>query len=214
MAIMPGMLVPWPEGAFYGFEEIYDHERLDYRGPPFGWWSVNDQYALARVDEAEIAPRRDRSAFVVFATITTHAPFVPTPPFQADWARMLSEHPYEAESLDEAWSAWPDWMDLAPSYVESLRYAFANIGGYLRLRADRDLVIVLVGDHQPPALVSGEGASWEVPVHVITNRSEVLDRLIRVHGFVEDLEPQHPKVARMDTLLPVLLDAFGDGGGV
>ena len=214
VAIMPGMLVPWPEGAFYGFEEIYDHERLDYRGPPFGWWSVNDQYALARVDEAEIAPRRDRSAFVVFATITTHAPFVPTPPFQADWARMLSEHPYEAESLDEAWSAWPDWMDLAPSYVESLRYAFANIGGYLRLRADRDLVIVLVGDHQPPALVSGEGASWEVPVHVITDRSEVLDRLIRVHGFVEDLEPQHPKVARMDTLLPVLLDAFGDGGGV
>lgn len=214
VAIMPGMLVPWPEGAFYGFEEIYDHERLDYRGPPFGWWSVNDQYALARVDEAEIAPRRDRSAFVVFATITTHAPFVPTPPFQADWARMLSEHPYEVESLDEAWSAWPDWMDLAPSYVESLRYAFANIGGYLRLRADRDLVIVLVGDHQPPALVSGEGASWEVPVHVITNRSEVLDRLIRVHGFVEDLEPQHPKVARMDTLLPVLLDAFGDGGGV
>ena len=214
VAIMPGMLVPWPEGAFYGFEEIYDHDRLDYRGPPFGWWSVNDQYALARVDEVEIAPRRDRSAFVVFATITTHAPFVPTPPFQADWARMLSDYPYEDESLDEAWSAWPDWMNLGPSYVESLRYAFANVGGYLRLRADRDLVIVLVGDHQPPALVSGEGASWEVPVHVITSRVEVLDRLTRVHGFVEDLEPQHPKVARMDTLLAVLLDAFGDGGGL
>ena len=42
----------------------------------------------------------------------------------------------------------------------------------------------------------------------------MLDRLTRVHGFVEDLEPQHPKVARMDTLLAVLLDAFGDGGGL
>ena len=56
VALMPGLLVGWPEGAFYGFEDIYDHARLDYRGPPFGWWNVNDQYSLARVDAAEIVP--------------------------------------------------------------------------------------------------------------------------------------------------------------
>jgi hypothetical protein len=52
-----------------------------------------------------------------------------------------------------------------------------TLGGYLRLRADRDFVMVIVGDHQPPAMVSGEGATWDVPVHVITNRTQVLDRL-------------------------------------
>ena len=210
MAIMPGLLVGWPEGAFYGFEEIYDHPRLDYRGPPFGWWGVNDQYALARVDAAEIAPPDRPPAFVFFATITTHAPFVPAPPYQADWARVLTETPYDADDLDRAWSAWADWTNLGPSYVEALQYAFAYIGGYLRLRADRDLVLVLVGDHQPPALVSGAGASWDVPVHVVTSRADLLDRLVDGHRFVPGLEPRRPAVASMDGLLPILLDAFGD----
>ena len=213
IAIMPGLLVGWPEGAYYGFEEIYNHARLDYRGPSFGWWDVNDQFALARVDALEIAPQPHPPAFVFFTTISTHAPFVPTPPYQPDWARVLTATPYDADALDRAWSAWPDWMNLGPSYLEALRYAFANVGGYLRLRADRDLVMILVGDHQPPALVSGEGASWEVPVHVIANRRALLDRLVRNHRFVEGLEPRHPVVARMDTLLPILLDVFGDEAG-
>ncbi|MBD95391.1 MAG: hypothetical protein CL482_14205 [Acidobacteria bacterium] len=213
VAIMPGMLVAWPEGAFYGFEEIYDHEGLDYRGPQFGWWDVNDQYALARVDALEIEPTREQPAFVFFTTISTHAPFVPAPPYQADWARVLTTDPYDAEALDRAWSAWPDWTNLGPSYLEAIEYALSNIGGYLRLRADRDLVMVLVGDHQPPALVSGEGASWDVPVHVIANRPAVLDRLTRHHQFTNTLQPGDQAVARMDTLLPILLDAFGDGGG-
>jgi hypothetical protein len=210
IALMPGLLVGWPEGAFYGFEEVYGHERLDYRGPPFGWWDLNDQFALARVDSLEIAPQPRPPAFVFFTTITTHAPFVPAPPYQPDWARVLTTTPYDAEALDRAWSAWPDWMNLGPSYLEALEYAFANVGGYLHLRADRDLVMILIGDHQPPALVSGEGASWEVPVHVIANRPAVLDRLVRNHRFVDGLEPRHPSVAAMDTLLPILLDAFGD----
>ena len=210
IAIMPGLLVGWPEGEFYGFEKIYDHAALGYRGPPFGWWDVNDQFALARVDAAEIAPPARPPAFVFFASITTHTPFVPTPPYQPDWKRVLSDTPYDAEALDAAWSAWPDWSDLGPSYVTAFEYAFATVGGYLRLRADRDLVMILVGDHQPPALVSGEGASWEVPVHVIANRPAVIDRLVSRHHFVEGLAPAHPAAARMDGLLPMLLDAFGD----
>ena len=204
------MLVGWPEGAYYGFDEIYNHDRLDYHGPPFGWWDVNDQFALARVDALEIGPQPRPPAFVFFTTITTHAPFVPTPPYQPDWARVLTSTPYDSEALDRAWSTWPDWMNLGPSYLESLDYAFATVGGYLRLRADRDLVMILVGDHQPPALVSGAGASWDVPVHVIATRGALLDRLVRDHRFVEGLEPRSTAVARMDTLLPVLLDAFGD----
>ena len=211
LAIVPGLLVAWPEGAFYGFDEIYDYERLDYRGPPFGWWSVNDQYALARVDRLEIAPPDRAPRFVFFSTISTHAPFTPAPPYQADWARVLSEQPYDDDELYEAWSEQPDWLNLAPSYVQALRYAYATVGGYLRLRADRDVVMILVGDHQPPALVSGEGASWDVPVHVIASRPALLDRLRR-HRFVDGLAPGGATVARMDTLLPLLLDAFGDAG--
>ena len=208
VAIVPGLLIAWPEGAFYGFDAIYDHERLAYRGPPFGWWSINDQYSLAHVDALEVEDRERSPLFVFFSTISTHAPFTPAPPYQPDWARVISEHPYDRAELDRAWADQPDWTNLGPSYVEALRYAYAMVGGYLRLRADRDIVMVLVGDHQPPALVSGEGASWNVPVHVIASRDPLLDRL-REHRFRDGLAPQPSTIARMDTLLPMLLDAFG-----
>ena len=207
VAVMPGLQHAWPQGAFYGFEEIYDLGRLDYRGPPFGWWDLNDQFALARVDALEIATRPRRPVFVFFPTVTTHAPFVPTPPYQPDWARVLTPSPYDQADVDRAWLDHPDWLNLGPSYVKALAYAYRTVGGYLRLRAERDLVLIVVGDHQPPALVSGEGASWDVPVHVVASRPTVLDRL-RQHRFVDGLSPS-PSGARMDTLLPILLDAFG-----
>ena len=212
LAIVPGLLVAWPEGAFYGFDEIYDYQRLDYRGPPFGWWSINDQYALALVDRLEIEPRDREPRFVFFSTLSTHAPFTPAPPYQPDWKRVLSPRPYDDDELYAAWSEQPDWMNLGPSYVQALRYAHATAGGYLRLRADRDLVLILVGDHQPPSLVSGEGASWDVPVHVIANRPAPLDRL-RGHGFLDGLAPGDSTLGRMHGLLPLLLDAFGDVPG-
>jgi hypothetical protein len=210
---MPGLIRSWPQGAFYGFEEIYDLSRLDYRGPSFGWWDVNDQFALARMDALEVQRQPRRPVFVFFPTITTHAPFTPTPPYQKDWSRMLTANPYDSVDLDHAWSQQPDWLNLGPSYVQSLIYTHATLGGYLRLRADRDFVVILIGDHQPPALVSGPDASWDVPVHVIAGRAVLLDRL-RQHGFRDGLAPPQARAARMDTLLPILLDAFGDANRI
>ena len=209
IAIMPGLLRGWPEGSFYRFDTIYDHTRLDYQGPPFGWWGLNDQFALARADAAEIAPQPRPPAFVFFPTITTHAPFTPAPPYQPDWARVLTKDAYDQAELDRAWADTPDWTNLGPSYIQALSYAQATVGGYLRLRADRDFVVILMGDHQPPGLVSGAGASWDVPVHVIASRPALLDRLRR-HGFRDGLAPPDAAVARIDKLLPILLDAFGD----
>ena len=47
----PGMLGYFPEGAFYGFKDIYNGARLNYRGPSFGWWNMTDQFTLAALDE-------------------------------------------------------------------------------------------------------------------------------------------------------------------
>ncbi len=209
VALMPGLQQSWPEGSFYGFNEIYGTDRLDYHGPDFGWWSLTDQFALARFDKLEVAARARAPLFVFFPTISTHTPFSPTPPYQPDWERMLTKDPYDAAALDAAWADTPDWLNLGPSYVRAVAYAFGSLGGYLRLRADRDFVMILLGDHQPPAAVTGEGARWDVPVHVIASRKQVLDRLL-ARGFRPGLAPASPAISRMHELLPVLLGAFGD----
>ena len=212
IALMPGHLMAWPEGEFYGFDEVYDHAKLDYRGPPFGWWSVTDQYALASIDNLEIKALQRSPRFVFFPTISTHAPFTPVPPYQDDWGRVLTENPYDQDALDAAWSDWPDWMNLGPSYVKALRYAYDTVSGYLRFRSDRDFVVLLIGDHQPPSLVSGAGASWDVPVHVISSRANLLEQF-RQAGFTDGLQPSLSAIARMDELLLTLLTAFGDAPG-
>ena len=60
--MMPGLQQSWPEGVFYGFNDIYDGETLAYKGPPFGWWTIPDQFAVARLDAAEIEPAGARAA--------------------------------------------------------------------------------------------------------------------------------------------------------
>jgi hypothetical protein len=209
LAIMPGLQEHWPEGVFYGFGEIYGATELDYRGPPFGWWAIPDQFAIARMDEREVAPRQRAPVFVFFPTTGTHTPFRPTAPYQPDWARMLTEQPYDPADVERMWNQEPDWMNLGPSYVQALRATYVTLGGYLRHRADRDFVLILMGDHQPPAAVSGTGASWEVPVHVIASRPQLIEAL-RAHGFRPGLTPAHPALSRMHELLPRMLDAFGE----
>jgi hypothetical protein len=208
-AVMPGLQSAWPEGAFYGFDRIYGGADLEYRGPDFGWWSVPDQYTFAWIDRHEMAPPPRSPVFVVFPTITTHTPFSPIPPYQPDWNRMLTNDPYDAPAVDRALDETPDWLDLGPSYVRSLQYDFETIGGFLRRRAGRDVVMILVGDHQPPSAVSGEHASREVPVHVIASRPAVLDALVQ-QGFRRGLTPAHPALGGMSDLTGMLLEAFGN----
>jgi hypothetical protein len=209
VAIMPGLQQAWPEGSFYGFDDIYGNSRLEYHGPPFGWWRIPDQFTMARLDALEVAPRSRAPVFVFFPTTGTHTPFIPTAPYQPDWSRMLTKGPYDQADVVRAWDEVPDWLNLGPGYVQALSYAYTSLGGYLRLRADRDFIMILIGDHQPPAAVSGRQAPWDVPVHVIASRPQTLERL-RAHGFRSGLSPEHPSMTRMHQLLPVLLDAFGD----
>ena len=213
VAVMPGLRRAWPEGEFYGFDAIYGEQELAYRGPSFGWWDMTDQYALAKMDALAVAGTNRQPLFVFFPTVSTHTPFLPVPPYQPDWAKMLERRPYDVLTLDEAWSHPPDWLDLGPGYIKAMSYAFDTIGGYLTVRGDRDFVVVLIGDHQPPAVVTGDGASWEVPVHVIASRPELLRRLGR-HGFREGLAPAHPALTSIHGLMPVLLDAFGDRSAI
>jgi hypothetical protein len=209
VAIMPGLQRGWPEGSFYGFNEIYGAERLAYRGPEFGWWDITDQFAIARMDELFIAPPQHSPVFVFMPSISSHTPFLPTPPYQPDWKRVLTPQPYDEIVVERAWSERPDWTDLGPGYVKAMQYVYTTLSGYLRLRSDRDLVMIIVGDHQPPAAVTGEGATWNVPIHIITSRDAVLDRLIE-RGFQEGLTPQRPVTASMAGLMPLLLNAFGN----
>jgi len=207
LALMPGLRQAWPEGAFYRFDRMLGAGALDYRGPEFGWWRIPDQFALARLD-AE--PRAARSRFVFFPTISSHAPFRPTPPYQPDWTRLVGPAPFGAEA-ERAIAMAPDWKNLTPAYGDSIAYALQWLAGYLERHAAAPVTLVVIGDHQPPAAVSGPNSDWTVPVHVISRRDAVLDALVGA-GFTAGLEPPPAPLGTTGGLRPLLTRAFSASG--
>ncbi len=207
-AVLPGMRSAWPEGAFYEFDAIHDAAALDYRGPEFGWWRIPDQYSFAKLDALEIAPAPRPPAFVFFATITTHMPFRPTAPYVADWPQLLSDTPYDRAAVADELARKADWTNLRPAYADTIAYTYEYLAGWLERRADRDVVLLMLGDHQPPANVSGEGVRWDVPVHVVASRDALLDELVAA-GFVEGLEPAADSLAPLHELTGARCDECG-----
>jgi hypothetical protein len=208
LAVMPGLRQRWPEGGFYGYEAVLDADALDYRGPAMGWWRIPDQFALARLDGSLLSAADGRPRFVVFPTITTHFPFRPTPPYQPDWRRVLTPDPFDPAEVATALAEPADLAGLGQAYADSIAYLFRVLGGWLRQRPDLDLVLLVLGDHQPPAIVSGEDATWEVPVHLISERPALADALV-AEGFARGLTPRRPAVGSLPDLTQALLRAFG-----
>jgi len=216
VALMPGLKQDWPEGAYYGFDEIYGERALAYRGPEFGWWRIPDQYSLAKLDALELSPKPRAPLFLFFPTISSHMPFRPTAPFQPDWSRLLGAAPYDEADVAASLAVTPDWTDLAPDYAATITHTLDYVAGYLRARPELDVVLVLLGDHQPPASVAGEGVRWDVPVHVIARRPELIAGLERA-GFAAGMQPASEAIGPME-VLPALLfggarpsDAVPDG---
>jgi len=205
LALMPGLKNEWPEGTFYGFDEIVGEQTLGYAGPEFGWWRIPDQYALAWLDRNELRTPARQPIFLFFPTISTHAPFRPTPPYQRDWARLLSSEPFDPADLAGIVEPGTSLASLRPAFGDAVAYTYAYWGGFLRETAERDFLLVLVGDHQPPATVAGQGARWDVPVHVITRDAALLARL-EARGFAAGIDPGAAPAGGMHELGLMLFD--------
>ena len=66
---------------------------------------------------------------------------------------------------------------------------------------DDDLVLVLLGDHQPANIVSGEDADHDVPITLVTRDPEVVDR-IAGWGWQDGMRPAPGRAGVADGLLP------------
>ena len=80
---------------------------------------------------------------------------------------------------------------------------------FLKSYGDDDLVVVMLGDHQPATIVSGDDAGHDVPVSVIARDPAVLAR-IDGWGWDHGLHPSpEAQVWRMDLFRDRFLTAYG-----
>jgi hypothetical protein len=205
--LYPALSWDWDERAFYGFDLFLDARELNWRGPALGYWKVPDQYSLARFEQLHPPSTGAEPRCLLFPTISSHLPFGPVPPYQSDWQRLLSAEPYDAEVSRRLEAAPVNWNDMLLNYIGMFDYTYRWLGGHLRQPEVRESVMLWVGDHQPAASVSGPGASWDVPVHIITRDRALLERFI-AQGFVQGLTPERAALGGMHDLTTLLLRAF------
>ncbi len=208
--VYPALSWAWPESAFYRYTRLVDGRELAYAGPAFGYWRIPDQYAMARYEATHPAGADSPPRFLLFATMNTHAPFRPVPPYQPDWTRLLGETPFDPDEAARAIAEGTGWHDLRAAYGRVLDYQYRWLAGHVARPRAREAVMVLIGDHQPLGAVSGPGARWDVPVHVVAPPGPVLDALA-ARGFRPGLVPAPRSLGGMHELAPMLLEAF-DGG--
>lgn len=203
-ALYPALSWDWPERSFYRFDAFFDARDLDYRGPKIGYWSVPDQVTLLRYQQQQPITENSPPRVLFFPSITSHLPFHPVPPYLADAALALQDQPFSAAQIADIAQQEEQWFNMRPAYTEMMRYNHLWVGSWIAQPRVRDAVFVVMGDHQPAANITGPGASWDVPVHIISSKPQLLAHF-KAHGFVDGLTPGPKTVGSLFDLAPMLM---------
>ena len=213
VGVVPANRRDWPEGkAFYGWDRVYDARSLGYAGPGFGYAPMPDQYTLSAFDRLELAPKDRRPVMAEIDLVTSHVPWAPLPRL-VDWSTIGDGSVFFAQAgrATPRQVVWSSPERVRTAYGASVAYSLDSVVAFLRGTHGEDLVVVVLGDHQPASVVSGDNASHDVPVSVIARDQAVLDR-ISAWGWVDGLRPTSTApVWPMDRFRDRFLTAFGPG---
>lgn len=190
VALLPATRGDWPEGrAFYGFDAVYGRSGLGYAGPSFGFSEMPDQFALAAFERLELDRPGRPPMMAEIGLTSSHAPWAPLPQTVAPSAvgdgSVFTDIHARASTPAQVWS---DFADIRAAYRTSIAYSLENLLSFIERRDDRGLVVVLLGDHQPPRVVSGAGGDHDVPVSILASDPAVI-RAIEEWGWTPGLIP-------------------------
>jgi hypothetical protein len=172
-----------------------------------------DQYTLDAFHRLELAAPDRRPVFAEIDLITSHAPWSRTPRMIPQ-AEVGDGAVYDGmpDQLPSETDIWPDPERVRAAYGDAIEYSLQAVTSFLTTYADRDTVVIVLGDHQPATIVSGTDAGHEVPVSVVARDPAVLDR-ISGWGWTGGLRPDDASpVWRMDAFRDQLVSAFGPAG--
>ena len=212
VSVIPSNTDPWPFGtSFYHWDTLLDANNLGYRGPTFGYARIPDQYTLKHFADHELA-RDDQPVMAEIDLVSSHTPWAPLPRL-VPWSdvgdgSVFAPQPAQGQSATEVWQD-PDRVRRA--YGQSIEYSLGALFDFLHEADDPNLVLVVLGDHQPATIVSGQGAGHDVPISIISKDPTVFAS-IEGWQWQDGISPEpDAPVWPMDAFRDRFLDAFSAG---
>jgi hypothetical protein len=214
VGVMPGNDSAWAQSGSLGYHQVYGAKEMGYQGPRFSWASMPDQYTLSKFERTERSPRHRQPVMAEITLVSSHAPWEPIPRL-VDWKDVGDGSVFDTMAAagdppEAILTRNPTRVRAA--YRASIEYSLSSLVSYVETYGDDNLVLIILGDHQPSPIVTGQGASRDVPISIVA-RSQAVFKQISPWGWQEGLKPgpQAP-VWRMDAFRDRFLTAFGPAG--
>ena len=209
LADVPSNTRAWDVGAsFYGYDTQLDAYDVGYRGPAFGYARVPDQYTLKHFADTELTGDHD-PVMAEIDLVSSHTPWAPLPQL-VPWNEIGDGSVYDSQPAQsqDATAVWQSPRTVQRYYGMSVQYALGALLSFLQNIDDPDLVMIVLGDHQPASIVSGVDASHDVPITLIA-RDPAVFAAIADWGWQPGLRPgDEAPVWRMDAFRDRFFAAF------
>ena len=212
VALMPAITLAWPEGDRLGYDQILARRDIDYAGPPLNWVTMPDQFTWSFLEHSVRAADKSRPLFANIGLISSHAPWTPILPVLDDWdsigdGSIFARWEHAGERPEDLWL---DTERIRQHYALSVDYAINAMAGYAERYVDDRTLLIVMGDHQPAPLITGDDVSRAVPVHVISGDPTLVQPFLD-RGFEAGALPDPARPApRMDAFRDWFVRAFSE----
>lgn len=175
VAVVPGITEEWPDAQSFGYERVHAAADLGYAGQPFGWIAMPDQYTLAALDRLELGAKNRPPIMATVILISSHAPWTPLP-VPVPWGQIGDGAIFgpAMRTGDAPEVVWADAESIRTQYARSIDYVLQSLAAYVAEHKDDDMLMIVVGDHQPIPFVAGDTSRPDVPIHIIARDPSVL----------------------------------------
>ena len=206
---VPSNYLAWPIGkSFYHYDTQINSQNVGYNGPAFSYARVPDQFTWAYLQKTELSqPHKPLMAEIDF--VSSHTPWTPLPK-EVPWEAIEDGSIYDsqpAQGLDPS-VVWQSAQHVQQLYGQSVEYSMSSLFSFLTTFNDPNLVMVVLGDHQPGTVVSGADANHVVPISVISKDPAVIDRIAPWRWESGMLPSPNAPLWRMDEFRNRFLAAF------
>ncbi|MEQ1501373.1 MAG: hypothetical protein ABMB14_04040 [Myxococcota bacterium] len=184
------------------FDTTVFNAELGYEGPHYGWGWIPDQYTLGFLREEVLPKTASQPTFMFVHLASAHVPWKDPPPVLTDWRGFVNQPPAPAHAADEdrelddelgftanRFRRGPKGLgptlrrymgigDPTAAYAGMIAYDVDVIRDHLLASPTaRPVVVVVMGDHQPPGIARRN--DFTVPVHVFASDPALLVPLDR-----------------------------------
>lgn len=209
VGVMPAISLAWPEGDYFGYDQLYSAPDLEYRGAPYNYVTMPDQFTLSQFQKFERGAAQREPIMAEIALVSSHAPWTPVPTM-IPWENVGDGSVFseEARSGDSPEVVWQDRDRVLRQFRESIEYVIDSLVSFTKTYGDEDLVILIIGDHQPMPYVTDNTENRDVLTHIIARDPAVMAAIDSWQWSEGMLPADDAPVWRMDTVRDRFIEAF------